>query len=371
MKAAVKEGKLAQQIESARSRLDALHQRAGTSLSQQGLLHEALEELSIALEELQVSAEEMRQYNDELATSRLEVEAERQRYLELFEFAPAGYLVTDPWGKITEANSVAATMLNCRQDYLEHKPMISFLREKDHKEFFELLNRLVKEDMAGEWTVQLMLWNKTESFPAALSVARIVDGEGRLTGLRWLVRDISERIQAEQVVRQSEERFRLVVEGVRDYAIFMLDPEGVVVSWNTGAERIKGYQAQEIIGKHCSSFYPPADIERGKPEQALKVAAAEGRFEDEGWRVRKDGSLFWASAVITALRDDSGKLRGFSKITRDITERKQAEEALRQSQTLLKTFMDNCPSMIFLKDTEGRYLYTNPEFERTNRKRSA
>jgi PAS domain S-box-containing protein len=367
---AMKEDRLARQVESARSRLDALHQRAGTSVSQQRLLDEALQELSVALEELQVSAEEMRSYNDELAASREEVEAERRKYRELFDFAPAGYLVTDPSGNIRKANRAAAAMLDCRRESLVRKPMISFLAEKDHKEFFELLNRLVREDVPGEWRIQLKLWDKTEVFPAALSVSRIFDSQGRLVGLRWLVRDISERIQTEKVLQESEERFRLLVEGVKDYAIFMLDPNGVVISWNAAAERIKGYRAEEITGKHFSCFYPPADIERGKPEHALKVATAEGRFEDEGWRIRKNGSLFWASSIITALRDDSGTLRGFAKITRDITERKQAEEALRQSQTMLKTFMDNCPVTIFLKDTEGRYLYINPEFERVNRKQS-
>lgn len=130
-------------------------------------------------------------------------------------------------------------------------------------------------------------------------------------------------------LRSSEERFRLLVEGTRDYAIFLLDPEGRVASWNPGAERIKGYKAQEIIAQHFSRFYPQDAIDRGWPKHELEVARKEGRFEDEGWRVRKDGSQFWANVVITALRDESGNLRGFSKITRDLTERKQAEENAR------------------------------------------
>jgi PAS domain S-box-containing protein len=127
---------------------------------------------------------------------------------------------------------------------------------------------------------------------------------------------------------QSQEHFRLMVESVQDYGIFMLDREGRVVSWNAGAERIKGYRAEEILGRHFSTFYPQEDIERGKPAQELKIAAAEGRLEDEGWRVRKDGSRFWANVVITALRDPSGNLRGFAKVTRDMSERKQTEEAI-------------------------------------------
>jgi PAS domain S-box-containing protein len=131
--------------------------------------------------------------------------------------------------------------------------------------------------------------------------------------------------------RTHQERFRLLVEGVKDYAIFMLDTDGRVVSWNEGAERIEGYRAEEIIGRHFSVFYTEEDTQRGHPESELRVAASEGDYEEEGLRVRKDGSRFWASALITALRDESGTLRGFSKLVRDITERKEAEEALQRS----------------------------------------
>jgi PAS domain S-box-containing protein len=126
------------------------------------------------------------------------------------------------------------------------------------------------------------------------------------------------------------DQFRLLVEGTNDYAIFMLDPDGYVVTWNPGAERLKGYKAEEIIGQHFSLFYPPDAKERGWPDHELKVAQAEGRFEDEGWRVRKDGTQFWANVVVTALHDETGTFVGFSKITRDLTARKQAEDALRQ-----------------------------------------
>ena len=131
-------------------------------------------------------------------------------------------------------------------------------------------------------------------------------------------------------LRQSEERFRLLVRDVREYAILTLDLEGRVASWNDGAERINGYKAEEIIGRHFSCFYPPEDVARGKPAKLLQLALAEGRAGDEDWRVRKDGSRFWANVVITALKDDTGQLRGFSKITRDYSDRKQAEEALKK-----------------------------------------
>ncbi|HEY1696691.1 MAG TPA: ATP-binding protein [Polyangiaceae bacterium] len=135
-----------------------------------------------------------------------------------------------------------------------------------------------------------------------------------------------EQREAEEELRESEQRFRLLVESVADYAIFMLDPSGVVTTWNTGAQRIKGYRAEEIVGQHFSRFYPPDDVRAGKCEMELEGAAREGRYEDEGWRVRKDGTRFWANVVITALRDDTGRLVGFAKVTRDLTERKRAEE---------------------------------------------
>src|SRR5215217_3626500 len=119
---------------------------------------------------------------------------------------------------------------------------------------------------------------------------------------------------------------RLLVEGVQDYAIFLLDPSGHVQSWNAGAQRIKGYRPDEVIGRHFSIFYPPEEARRGKPAYGLRTALEEGRWEDEGWRVRKDGSRFWANVVITALFDAEGRLHGFAKVTRDLTERRQAEE---------------------------------------------
>jgi PAS domain S-box-containing protein len=124
-----------------------------------------------------------------------------------------------------------------------------------------------------------------------------------------------------------EQDFRLLVDSVADYAILMLDPKGNIATWNEGARRIKGYDAEEVIGRHFSIFYPREDVERGKPAMELEEASKRGRFEDEGWRVRKDGSRFWANVIVTALRGEDGTLRGFGKVTRDLTERKKAEAA--------------------------------------------
>ncbi|MGO4112459.1 hybrid sensor histidine kinase/response regulator [Rhizobium ruizarguesonis] len=154
---------------------------------------------------------------------------------------------------------------------------------------------------------------------------------GELIGYAKITRDLTERRAAEKAIRQSEEQFRRLVQGVSDYAIYMLDPDGNVSSWNFGAERIKGYRPQEIIGRHFSTFYTPEDREAGVPQTALRLARAEGRFEREGWRVRKDGSRFWASVVIDVIRDDEGDVLGFAKITRDITEKMETQRALEQA----------------------------------------
>jgi PAS domain S-box-containing protein len=141
---------------------------------------------------------------------------------------------------------------------------------------------------------------------------------------------------ANQVLRESEERFRLLVEGVQDYAIFMLSPQGHVVSWKKGAERIKGYKANEIIGKQFSWLYSSEDIAQGKPEHELRKAVEQGHTNEEGWRVRKNGNQFWASVVITALFDKGGRLRGFAKITRDMTEAKRNEQAIHDKNVALE-----------------------------------
>ena len=165
-------------------------------------------------------------------------------------------------------------------------------------------------------------------FWANVVITALRDKSGRLVGFGKVSRDLSDRRRADKHLRESEERFRLIVESTIDYAIFMLDPDGYIVSWNAGAQRIKGYAADEIIGKHFSSFYTSEANETGWPAFELKEAARVGRFEDEGWRVRKDGTQFWANVVITALRGADGTLRGYAKVTRDLTQRKAHEERI-------------------------------------------
>lgn len=199
-----------------------------------------------------------------------------------------------------------------------------------------------------------------QQFWAEASLAPFYDEQKKLAGYTYIIRDISEKKHWEIELRQSEERFRLTVEGVRDYAIFMLDTTGHIMSWNEGAERIKGWSANEIIGKHFSTFYTTEDLEDKKPERELKIAIATGKYEEEGWRVRKNGSVFWANVVITALYNEQNKHIGFSKVTRDLTDKKMSEESLRQSEERYRSLVEQVTDYgIFMLDEKGRIISWN------------
>jgi PAS domain S-box-containing protein len=195
---------------------------------------------------------------------------------------------------------------------------------------------------------------------ANVVITALRDESGTLCGYGKVTRDLTERKAAEEQLRESEERLRLLVEEVKDYAIFMLDPDGRVMSWNAGAQRLKQYRAQEIIGKHFSTFYSEEDKRAGKPEHELRVAIRDGRVEDEGWRLRKDGSRFLANVVITALRDGEGTLRGFAKVTRDVTERfTTAERALQKSEARFRALADNIAQLAWMADETGSIFWYN------------
>jgi PAS domain S-box-containing protein len=183
---------------------------------------------------------------------------------------------------------------------------------------------------------------------------QVENEDGKLIGFAEIVHDITERKKTEESLRQSERRFRMLVDGVVDYAIYMLDPSGVVINWNSGAERLKGYTADEIVGQHISKFYTREERAAGVPARVLEVAAREGRYEAEGWRVRKDGSRFWAMEVVDAIRNEAGQLEGFAKVTRDVTERRSAQDALRESERQFRLLVSNVTDYaLFLLDPNG------------------
>lgn len=172
-------------------------------------------------------------------------------------------------------------------------------------------------------------------FWANVVIDPIYAADRRLAGFAKITRDVGEQRAAEEALRKREQEFRLLVEGVTDYAIYMLDPSGVITTWNAGAQRIKGYTQTEVLGTHFSRFYTPEDQAAGLPERALSIALTDGKFEQESWRVRKDGSHFWAHVVIDPIRDAEGAFVGFAKITRDVTERREAEDALKRAERAL------------------------------------
>ena len=202
-------------------------------------------------------------------------------------------------------------------------------------------------------------------FRASVVLQR-VDGESATPiGFAQITRDITERVAAHDALLRSERQFRILVDGVVDYAIYMLDPSGVVNNWNAGAERLKGYTADEIVGEHFSKFYTPEDRASGMPARVLDTARREGRFEGEGWRVRKDGSRFWASVVVDAIRNEAGELEGFAKVTRDITERRAAHEALRESERQFRLLVSGVTDYaLYMLDPNGIVTSWNAGAER-------
>ena len=202
-------------------------------------------------------------------------------------------------------------------------------------------------------------------FWANVVITALRGPDGALLGFSKITRDLTERREHEERLRQSEERFRLLVEMVEDYAIVMLDPNGFITSWNVGAQRIEGYTAGEVLGKHVSMFYTPEAIEQGAPQRELEVAAKVGRFENDGWRVRRDGSLIWANIVITAMFDGKGALRGFSTITRNLTERRAQELKLKESEENFRLLIEGVKDhAIFLLDSQGSVVSWNAGAER-------
>jgi PAS domain S-box-containing protein len=241
----------------------------------------------------------------------------------------------DPNGFVTSWNPGAERIKGYHTDEIVGQHFSTFYTEEDRKAGLpEKVLETARRDgrFEGEgWRVR----KDGTRFWASVVIDAIRNDEGDLIGFAKITRDMTEKRAAQQALLEAERTFRLLVQGVTDYSIFMLDTEGRVANWNAGAERIKGYAPGEIIGSHFSRFYLPEEVEAGVPARALETARETGRYEAEGWRVRKDGTRFWASVVIDAIRNDEGDLIGFAKITRDMTEKREAQLKLEESREQL------------------------------------
>jgi PAS domain S-box-containing protein len=235
--------------------------------------------------------------------------------------------IIDADGHIQFCNAALGQLTGYPAEALLGRPSLELYAPEDRPVILDRRTWAFQAEPVPRLLEATLLRHDGARLPVELSMTSL-RCEERVVRRVAVVRDVSVRKHAEAALRASEERFRLLVDGVQDYAIYLLDPDGRIVTWNTGAERIKGYTAAEVLGRPFSQFFPPEEQARGTPARLLAQAAEDGHYVGEGWRVRKDGSQFWASVVITALREADGKLRGFAKVTRDITERRTAEQAL-------------------------------------------
>ena len=270
--------------------------------------------------------------NLKLATEKISDDPFRLLVQSIIDYA---IYMLDPNGYVTSWNAGAARIKGFQTEEIVGKHFSTFYTEEDREaglpnQVLETARREGKFEGEG-WRVR----KDGSRFWASVVIDAIKDDQGEVIGFAKITRDMTDKRQAQQALLEAERRFRILVQGVTDYAIYMLDPEGRVTNWNAGAQRIKGYAPNEIIGEHFSRFYTPEDLNAGVPKRALETARETGRYEAEGWRVRKDGTRFWASVVIDAIKDDEGKLIGFAKITRDMTEKREARLRLDESREQL------------------------------------
>ncbi|RYZ80979.1 MAG: PAS domain S-box protein, partial [Proteobacteria bacterium] len=280
----------------------------------------------------------------------------------LLDIVGEAIVATDLEDKIIYWNRFAEELYGWTMDEAVGSNAISLLKPQVEGEHAARI--AAKANRGESWSGDIVVQRRDGvCFSVAVTNSPIYDDAGALLGFVGVSKDISERRQAEVNLRDSEERFRLLLENVQDYAIYMLDPQGYVTSWNSGAQRLKGYEASEIIGQHFSRFYLPEDVANGKDKRALEIATRQGSFEEEGQRMRKNGEIFWANVSLTAVWDESGVLRGFSKVTRDITERKLAREALERTNREILTIWESMTDAFVALDNNWIIRYANEQAE--------
>ena len=331
--------------------------------------------------------------------TRIQMANSREQYADLFDLAPVGYATLNQDGCIMKINQAGARLLGRSPSNLIRRPLQYFITRPDRRKLVRHL-ALCQQRAGDQLSTELWLnpdqlgnaacvelisraQNQGDSDPMAynsvlIDATRRKEAEAALQSAhdllehrvqertaellnsnRRLEAEISERKHIEQALRESEERLRLLIESSRDYTVIMLDPQGRIIPWNTGAEQLEGYPKKEIYGQHLSCLYPREDIRKGRPERLLETARKRGRAEDEGWLVRKNGSRFWANIVTTALFDEQGRMRGFSNVTRDVTERRHTQEVLRLNEKDLADFFNYSPFGLFWIGPKGQIQRVN------------
>ena len=332
----------------------------------------------IAAEALVGDALELSRQAEELARSRQALETQTRmlqseaRYRGLLEAAPDAMVVVNPTGEIVLLNVQAENQFGYSRDELIGQEVRNIIPQGFAERLIADGTRSAAEALAqqigagielvgrrkdgSEFPLEIML-SPLESAEGILVTAAIRDISVRKNAEKHLARMEEKRRLGEDALRESEERYRMLLDGIENYAIFSMDPRGQILSWNAGAERIKGYSAAQIIGRNFSCFFPPADIERGRPEEILRIAAASGRHEEQGMRVRRDGSRFLANVVFTALRDAAGNLRGFSEFSHDLSESKESEARYRG-------LLEAAPDAMVVVSQAGKIVLLNVRAEK-------